>query len=170
MRGVVSPHQTTKYITLHYNTMTDQQITTIKCAYADMVGAYQAYRSLDIHSHDWEAHLLSVEEMERDFPFLSPMTDPQVNQGIVVESCSCGKNHEPDWSMFLAFNENGNPLRNHEGSLELFFSYEEAVLNTTGDLKPIQIMNAPVEIQNEIRRENKKHIQSLHNTMKHNNE
>ena len=145
-----------------YITMTDQQITTIQCAYADLVGAYQAYDSLDIHSHDWKSHLLTINEMERDFPFLSPMSQQQTNPNIVTESCSCGKIHEPDLSLFMAINENDNPVRDSNGSIELYHTYEEAVLNTAGNKKPIQLENTSLEIQNEIRRENQKTIQ--HNT------
>ena len=135
--------------------MNDIQILTIKCAYADLRGAYQAYKSLDIHSHDWESHLLTIEEMERDFPFLTPIAK-QEDQNILLGSCSCGEKHEPDLNQFIAFNENGNPVRNTNASIELYYTHEEAILNTTGDKKPIRIIDADLEIQTEIKTEHMK--------------
>ncbi|MCP4648758.1 MAG: hypothetical protein GY853_01580 [PVC group bacterium] len=48
--------------------MTDKQKEVIKCAYADLIGAYQSMQQQDYSIHDWEAHRLSIEEMEESFP------------------------------------------------------------------------------------------------------
>lgn len=52
--------------------MTDKQITAIKCAYLDLVGALEARNNMDIESHDWKAHLLSIQELEEEFKFIEP--------------------------------------------------------------------------------------------------
>lgn len=49
------------------------QTQAIKCAYADMVGALQAFRQQDTYVHDWKAHLVSIEELEEAFPFIEPV-------------------------------------------------------------------------------------------------
>lgn len=51
-------------------TLTIQQIQAIKCAYADLVGAIQAYNQGDMHIHDWSSHEASIEELEEAFPTL----------------------------------------------------------------------------------------------------
>lgn len=48
--------------------MTDKQKQTIRCAYADLVGAYQAMQQQDYLVHDWKAHLISINEMVEAFP------------------------------------------------------------------------------------------------------
>lgn len=53
--------------------MTEEQITTIKCAYADLVGALQARNQLDIEVHDWKSHLATIEELENAFHFIEPV-------------------------------------------------------------------------------------------------
>jgi uncharacterized protein YbaP (TraB family) len=53
--------------------MTEDQIATIKCAFADLQGAYQAYKQLDMHAHDWKAHMLTLEEMAEQFDFLDAL-------------------------------------------------------------------------------------------------
>jgi len=50
--------------------LTGEQITVIKCAYADLVGARQAFEQDDIHVHNWNAHNETIEEMEDAFDFL----------------------------------------------------------------------------------------------------
>jgi hypothetical protein len=57
--------------------MTDKQITAIKCAYLDLVGALEARNNMDIESHDWKAHLLSIQELEEEFKFIEPK---EINQ------------------------------------------------------------------------------------------
>ena len=48
--------------------MTESQISAIKCAYADLVGALQARDQLDVEVHDWEAHAASIQELAEQFP------------------------------------------------------------------------------------------------------
>lgn len=48
--------------------MTNKQITALRCAHADLVGALQAHVQMDRLAHDWDAHRLSIEELEEAFP------------------------------------------------------------------------------------------------------
>jgi hypothetical protein len=48
--------------------MTESQISAIRCAYADLVGALQSRGLLDLEVHDWEAHALSIQELAEQFP------------------------------------------------------------------------------------------------------
>ena len=48
--------------------MTDKQKNALRCAYADLVGAYQAMQQQDQLVHDWGAHKISIEELEEVFP------------------------------------------------------------------------------------------------------
>jgi len=47
--------------------MTEAQKQTIKCAYADLVGSYQAMQQQDYSIHDWRAHLQTIHELEEAF-------------------------------------------------------------------------------------------------------
>jgi|688.fasta_scaffold219203_5 hypothetical protein len=51
--------------------MTLLQKQAIKCAYADLKGALECYERGIYHEHDWEAHKLSIEELEDEFKFLT---------------------------------------------------------------------------------------------------
>lgn len=48
--------------------MTNEQV--IRCAYADLVGAKQAFEQGDMHLHNWSAHSETISELEETFPFL----------------------------------------------------------------------------------------------------
>jgi hypothetical protein len=48
--------------------MTESQILAIRCAYADLQGALEAYECEGGDSHDWEAHALSIQELAEQFP------------------------------------------------------------------------------------------------------
>ncbi len=50
--------------------MTEKQILAIKCAHADLLGSLQNYKNQTYSEHDWESHLLSIEELQCCFPFL----------------------------------------------------------------------------------------------------
>jgi hypothetical protein len=50
--------------------MTPTQICAIKCAFADLVGAYQAHQQGDIHLHDWDAHRQSILDLAECFDFV----------------------------------------------------------------------------------------------------
>ena len=47
--------------------MNAKQIDAIRCAQADLIGAYQAYKQMDIHAHDWRSHLLTIDELTEAF-------------------------------------------------------------------------------------------------------
>jgi len=143
--------------------MTELQITTIKCAYADLVGAYQSYNSLDIHSHDWKSHLISIKEIERDFDFIIPMQDEQESNGGLHITCSCGSTHKEYEELWVAY-MNGNIVRNECGTIELYHTYEEALLNSSGNETPLKVNQTTLEIQNELKRKMLKHNISQHNT------
>jgi hypothetical protein len=50
--------------------MNEQQIAAIKCAFADLQGALQAFNQMDTHAHDWEAHAMSIDDLLNAFDFL----------------------------------------------------------------------------------------------------
>lgn len=51
--------------------MTPEQMTALRCAYADLHGSAQEQLSIIIGgTHDWEAHNQSIADLEREFPFL----------------------------------------------------------------------------------------------------
>jgi hypothetical protein len=52
------------------NNMTQEQIQAVKCAHADLRGALQNYLQGSYSDHDWDAHRLSIEELEAAFDFL----------------------------------------------------------------------------------------------------
>lgn len=53
--------------------MTLEEKMAIKCAFADLCGAMQAYLQSDIHAHDWKAHAQTLHEMLDVFDFLDPL-------------------------------------------------------------------------------------------------
>lgn len=54
--------------------MTKEQITAIKCAYADLLGAYQAViDQCDPWAHDWKDHKTSINDLIQNFSFLETM-------------------------------------------------------------------------------------------------
>jgi hypothetical protein len=59
--------------------LTAQEIA-IRCAYADLVGAYQAMARQDYNVHDWSGHQSSIEELEDCFPdIVDPIKLPEAN-------------------------------------------------------------------------------------------
>jgi hypothetical protein len=50
--------------------LSKKQITAIKCAFADLQGALQAFNQMDIHAHDWDAHAMSIDDLLNAFDFL----------------------------------------------------------------------------------------------------
>lgn len=50
--------------------MTEEQKRVLMCAYADLVGAWEAYDNCDPASHDWKAHRLTIDELREAFSFL----------------------------------------------------------------------------------------------------
>ena len=59
--------------------MTEEQKQVIRCAFADLCGAMQAYLQVDIHAHDWKAQWLTINEMAQAFDFLDPIPDDLVD-------------------------------------------------------------------------------------------
>lgn len=58
--------------------MTLEEKMAIKCAFADLCGAMQAYLQGDIHAHDWKAHAQTLQDMSDAFDFLDAIpTDIQ---------------------------------------------------------------------------------------------
>ena len=45
--------------------MKTAEIFAIRCALADLIGAFQAYKQGDIHAHDWEGHIQSIHDIAR---------------------------------------------------------------------------------------------------------
>ncbi len=61
--------------------MNMEQILAVKCAYADLVGAYQCTAdddSIDVSSHDWESHLQTIQDLEKAFNFIEPIKDKRL--------------------------------------------------------------------------------------------
>lgn len=52
--------------------MNETQKSVIKCAYADLVGAYQTCSDIS-SDHDWDAHRETIYEMEAAFDFIEPI-------------------------------------------------------------------------------------------------
>jgi hypothetical protein len=44
-----------------------KQIDAIRCAQADLIGAYQAFKQGDLYAHDWKSHLLTIDELTEAF-------------------------------------------------------------------------------------------------------
>lgn len=55
--------------------MNERQKMAIRCAFADLIGAVQAYRQGDYLMHDWDAHVLSIEELKAACPWLDDIPD-----------------------------------------------------------------------------------------------
>jgi hypothetical protein len=47
--------------------MTEEQMSAVRCALADLCGALQAFNQNDVHTHDWKAHHQSVNELAEAF-------------------------------------------------------------------------------------------------------
>jgi hypothetical protein len=47
--------------------LTPQQTLAARCALADLIGAYQAYKLSDTHAHDWEAHRETIDQFAEAF-------------------------------------------------------------------------------------------------------
>lgn len=43
------------------------ELNAVRCALADLIGAYQAHQQNDMHAHDWKAHLQSIHELAEAF-------------------------------------------------------------------------------------------------------
>lgn len=47
--------------------MTEKQLLAVRCALADLCGAYQAMEMGDMHAHFWAAHHHSIHELAEAF-------------------------------------------------------------------------------------------------------
>ena len=53
------------------NVFTAAQISAIRCAFADLLGAWQAVKlQADPFAHDWDAHMESIRDLADAFPDL----------------------------------------------------------------------------------------------------
>lgn len=52
--------------------LTADQMLAIKCAYNDLVGAFNSYKQQDIHSHDWDGVKQTIFDLEATFGFIEP--------------------------------------------------------------------------------------------------
>lgn len=43
--------------------MDEQTKSVMRCALADLIGAWEAYTQMDIHAHDWKAHVQTIVEL-----------------------------------------------------------------------------------------------------------
>ena len=76
--------------------MTPEQMTAIRCAYADLQGASQA-RLIQGGTHDWKAHAQSIADLEREFPFLvdRPL-GKEIPEGHIFKAASLYLRSWPD--------------------------------------------------------------------------
>ena len=51
--------------------LTPTQFLAIKCAHADLKGALEHFGKGTYSEHDWDAHRLTIEELETEFDFLT---------------------------------------------------------------------------------------------------
>lgn len=65
--------------------MTYKQYNAIRCAYADLQGAYEAYEQGDMHQHDWKAHKLTLDEMLEVFPFIEDRDEPKEDVDALIQ-------------------------------------------------------------------------------------
>jgi hypothetical protein len=59
--------------------MSQQQQLTLRCACADLIGAMEARNNNDIESHDWNAHLMTINDLIKAYPFLNDFK-PQMQE------------------------------------------------------------------------------------------
>jgi len=41
----------------------NEQLSIMRCALADLIGAWESYTQMDIHSHDWKTHVVTITEL-----------------------------------------------------------------------------------------------------------
>jgi hypothetical protein len=59
--------------------MNNGQETALRCALADLVGAYQAWEQGDCNVHDWEAHAASITELAEAFGMQDEIPEEPMN-------------------------------------------------------------------------------------------
>jgi hypothetical protein len=62
--------------------MNEEQQIVIRCAFADLIGAVQAYRQSGSgdSAHNWGAHIQTIEELKATFPFLDEIPEDIYNE------------------------------------------------------------------------------------------
>lgn len=60
--------------------MNEEQQIVIRCAFADLIGAVQAYKQGDYTAHNWGAHIQTIEDMKAAFPFLDDIPEDIYNE------------------------------------------------------------------------------------------
>ena len=55
--------------------MTEKQMSVLRCALADLCGALQAHEGRDTWLHDWDAHLLTIQELAETFGLWSDVPE-----------------------------------------------------------------------------------------------
>jgi hypothetical protein len=60
--------------------LNESEMTALRCAFADLIGAVQAYKQGDYTAHDWKAHIQTIEEMKAAFPFLDDIPEDIYNE------------------------------------------------------------------------------------------
>jgi hypothetical protein len=51
--------------------MNKEQQLTLRCACADLIGAMEARYSGNMENHDWNAHLMTINNLIEAYPFLN---------------------------------------------------------------------------------------------------
>lgn len=57
---------------MNTKSLTQNQVTALKCAFADLLGSLQAFDQDDIYLHDWQSHLQTILELGEAFPGIAP--------------------------------------------------------------------------------------------------
>jgi hypothetical protein len=101
--------------------LSDTETTALRCAHADLIGALQAHEACDRTSHDWEAHLQSITDLEEAFPDIlmredttpSPDPDSQYRDGRSFDSLVREATGQPINSLLMegsTTNESKEPM------------------------------------------------------------
>ena len=67
--------------------MNNKQETALRCALADLVGAYQAWEQGGCNVHNWDAHALTITELAEAFGMQDEVSDSWIEsyQGYTPE-------------------------------------------------------------------------------------
>lgn len=55
--------------------LNETEMNALRCAFADLIGAVQAYKQGDYTAHDWKAHIQTIEELKAAFQWLDEIPD-----------------------------------------------------------------------------------------------
>lgn len=62
--------------------MTNQQQLAIRCACADLIDVMETRNKTDNQNYDWNAHILTINELIKAYPFLIPEFKPKLKRLI----------------------------------------------------------------------------------------